>query len=379
MPLFDLIDRNDRRLRLQNESSFDYLNVSARPGIVAIRELVERWFGRIPVDSQADIGARFRSRNEAQHKGAFFELFWHELLVRSGHQVAIHPAVPNARTSPDFLASSDGIPQFYLEATSAVPPEENQAAERRIAQLHDTLNRMDSPDYFLAIQYRGDPQDNLPGRTLREQLERWLRGLDFGQISDLYNSRRHSEVPSFTWGEPNCSLTFTPIPKSVETRGQPGIRPVGLHAKWEWSQVRTLEDIRVAVEGKANKYGELGLPLVVAVNVLNDFSDDTDTLYAIFGEKPFGDRIPNGAWYGPAGPRNTFVSAVSVVHQLTPTNLRDRSVELIHNPWGAHGLPQNCLALPRRSVRLLDGKFERGDGMSAADILGIPALWPIPD
>ena len=70
MPLFDQVVCEDIRPRRQNESSFDYMNSSARPSISAIRELLERWFEQLPDNVKADVRARFRSRDEVQHQGA---------------------------------------------------------------------------------------------------------------------------------------------------------------------------------------------------------------------------------------------------------------------------------------------------------------------
>src|SRR5229473_5519324 len=148
MSLFDELRRVETRPKRQNEASFDYLNESARPGIAAIRLLFEDWFARLRDSGKADLRARFRKREEVNHQGAFFELFCYELLYRSGYEVEIHPALPNGKT-PDFLVSRGGAPQFYFEATLGINSEAEQAAEKRIAALQDTLNRMDSPDYFL--------------------------------------------------------------------------------------------------------------------------------------------------------------------------------------------------------------------------------------
>ena len=182
MPLYDQIVRAERRARRQNESSFDYMNGSARPGICAIRELLEQWFEHLQDDAKADIRARFRSRDDVQHQSAWFELFWHELMRRGGYDLEIHPTVANVTTNPDFLAQRNGVSRFYLEATLAMRPGD-PAADRRLAQLHDTLDRMDSPDYFLTFEYRGSPEDNIRGRALRERLGRWLQQLDFEEIS----------------------------------------------------------------------------------------------------------------------------------------------------------------------------------------------------
>lgn len=391
MPLFDEFERLDVRPRRQNEGGFAYMNASARPGIDAIRQLLESWFDHLPPDAQADIRGRFRSREETQHESAFFELYWHELLTRCGYELEIHPALPDVATNPDFLAIRNRVPQFYLEATLAMPPGD-PAADRRFAELHDTLDRMCSPDYFLEIEVRGSPTGNIRGRVIRERLERWLRDLDHAQISRLYEEEAYDSVPTLPWEEQGCTLTFTPIPKGPELRGQPGARPVGVVMPAEMRQVHTHEDIRAAVEGKAAKYGELNRPLVVAVNVLDDFCEDYDVWNALFGEegvvarlqrngqiREARERAPNGAWHGPNGPRHRLVSAVSIVHQLSASNLRTKSVTLIHNPWATNPLPLDALPIPQTTISVPDGRIHRHDGRDHADIIGVPNPWPVPN
>jgi hypothetical protein len=391
MPLFDDFERLEVRPRRQNEGGFDYMNASARPGVEAIRQLLESWFEHLPPDAQADIRGRFRSRDEAQHQSAFFELYWHELLTCCAYQVEIHPALPDVATNPDFLTLRNRLPQFYLEATLAMPPGD-AAADRRFAELHDTLDRMCSPDYFLEIEVRGSPTGNIRGRVIRERLERWLGELDHAQISRLYEEGAYDAVPELAWEEQGCTLTFTPIPKGPELRGQPGARPVGVVMPAEMRQLHTHEDIRAAVEGKAAKYGNLNRPLVVAVNVLDDLCEDYDIWNALFGEEGVvaiqqqngqvreeWERAPNGALRGRVGPRNRLVSAVSIVHQLSPSNLRTRSVTLIHNPWTTNPLPLDAVPIPHATISVADGRIDRHDGRDHADIIGVPNPWPVPD
>jgi hypothetical protein len=161
----------------------------------------------------------------------------------------------------------------------------------------------------------------------------------------------------------------------------------------EMRELRTHDDIRTAVEGKATKYGALELPLVVAVNIMDDFCEYDDVWNALFGEEQlvairqadgqwqdeWGPRVPNGAWRGRSGPRNTLVSAVVVTHQLSPSNLRTHAVELIHNPWATHPLPAESLHLVQRTVDVTDGRIHHRDGTSAADILAVPEPWPVLD
>src|SRR5713101_6387191 len=104
-------------------------------------------------------------------------------------------------------------------------------------------------------------------------------------ISRLYQDQSYGAVPTFTWSEQGLSLTFTPLPKGPQSRGQPGARPVGAVMPMEMRMLRTHDDIRAAVEGKATKYGALDLPLVVVVNIMDDFYDDIDVWNALFGEE----------------------------------------------------------------------------------------------
>ena len=390
MSLFDEEIRTETRPRFYNEAIFDYLNYSARASVCAIREMLEGWYAHLPEATKADIRGRFRSGDSVQHQSSFFELFWHEFLLCCGYEVVIHPALSDVATNPDFLAIRDGAPQFYLEATLAMPSV-NLAADKRLAALHDTLNRIDSPDYFLSIEYRGSPEGNIRGRHLREQLERWLKNLDFEEVSRLYEAQQYDAVPTLPWSEGSLTLEFSPIPKGPKYRGQPGVRQIGVVMPMEMRVVRAHDDIRVAIEGKAKKYGLLELPFVVAVNVMDDFFDDADTRNALFGEEQvvvtrmsdgqfhhnWGSRVPNGAWFGRKGPLNTLVSAVFLTNQLSPWSLRAGAVELIHNPWAANRLLQEALPIPQIAVSLPDGLIHRHKGRSAADLLGGPERWPV--
>ena len=343
--------------------------------------VAEHFLHRLHVRSFPHEEARQRVAQIVKTETYLLAFLEHSRLDRSRAEV----------TNPDFLAIRNRLPQFYLEATLAMPPG-GPAADHRFAELHDTLDRMCSPDYFLEIEVRGSPTGNIRGRVIRDRLERWLRDLDHAQISHLCEGEAFDSVPKLPWAEQGCTLTFTPIPKGPELRGQPGVRPVGVVMPAEMRQLRTHEDIRAAVEGKATKYGELNRPLVVAVNVLDDFCEDNDVWNVLFGEEgvvarlqPNGqiredrDRAPNGAWRGPDGPRNRLVSAVSIAHQLSPSNLRTRSVTLIHNPWARNPLPLEAIPIPQTTISVPDGRIHRHDGRDHADIIGVPNPWPVPD
>ncbi len=52
MQLFDTGPRTELRHKKDSESSFEYYNRSARPGISVLREILERWFERFPSEER---------------------------------------------------------------------------------------------------------------------------------------------------------------------------------------------------------------------------------------------------------------------------------------------------------------------------------------
>ena len=394
MPLFDQTVRTDLRLRRENESAFDYMNVSARPGIVAVRGLLEGWFAEVPRADARDIRSRFRSRTAVEHQGAFWELYLYTLLRRMGYGVQTHPALPNGVTThPDFLATNPPDRAFYVEATQATPPRTDVAAERRISELYDSLNRMHSPNFFLEVQWRGNADTNIPGRQLRGDLEHWLATLNLAEIENWYRNQAYENIPRLDRTFEGLQLTFSPLPKPLASRGRNGVRPIAVQMPMGFKVISVHENIRSAVEGKAQKYGNLAHSLIVAINVDEDFFQLTDIANALFGDECVVDRlmpdgsirqhqrarVHNGALYGHSGPKNRAVSAVIVTRRMSPTTLRSQDMWMLHNPYAVVPLMPEWLELPQIVPEMVNGSMRARAGRCAADILGIPLPWPIPD
>jgi hypothetical protein len=393
VPLFDEGVRNGLRPKRETESTFCYLNQSGRPAMTAFRGMADDWFERFPADAKADLRARFRSPIEFQHQAAFFELYVHELLKRLEFGLVAHPTITGTNAHPDFLASVDSEDRFYVEATLAgTPSVREQGAAARVAQVYECLNALDSPNFFLEIQVRGAPETPPPTRELRQRLTVWLRELDPDEVGSLFQADRFGDLPRLEWTHGEWSVVFAPIPKSPEHRGRPGIRPIGIivpEAQW----LNTDGDLREAIRNKATKYGDLGLPLIVAVNVLSKHCDNIDIMNGLFGQETFvvtrradgtfatqnGRREPNGLWFGPRGPRNRLVSGVLVVSSLCAWTMGILTPELFHNPWAVNPLPPNDWNLPQCLVDLTTGRVQHRAGISAETVLQIPAPWPLPD
>lgn len=101
--LFDEIERAETRVKRENESTFSYLNLSARAPMTAARQVFEVWFADYPDSGKSDLRARFRSPIDSQFKSAFWELYLHELFSRLGFRLEPHPDVDASSNHPSVM------------------------------------------------------------------------------------------------------------------------------------------------------------------------------------------------------------------------------------------------------------------------------------
>ena len=87
-------------------------------------------------------------------------------------------------------------------------------------------------------------------------------------------------------------------------------------------------DLRDVLKRKANRYGALGLPYVVAVNKAGG-----EDLAPMLLE---GDA---SLWHGPRGPQRRRLSAVLALDHADPWRFAGCRVGLIRNPWAEFPLP----------------------------------------
>lgn len=232
--VFDDFARVDSAPATNAESTAAFLNRAAGAYWERIRALIEEWFSRLCPESEADVRARLRSPDNREFRAAFWELYCHEALLRLGYTVECHPDIGTGSRRPDYLGRRDGT-QLLLEATVAADPDAQVARERREAQVYDALNRLDSPNFFLFVEVgRAGPRSPSVAR-LRPRVEQWLDKLDPDELAQAMAADDgyliSERTPTYVWEEDGWLVTFKPIPKRPERRGQDGLRPIGMHGE----------------------------------------------------------------------------------------------------------------------------------------------------
>lgn len=390
MPLFDERERVHEGSAAHSDPTFRWLNRSAGDVARRWRQRVEGWFARYPEEHRPDLRGRYRSSDEAQHRGAAFELFLHEALLQLECEVTVHPELPGGTDArPDFLASPrDGEP-FYLEATVATgKSDEERAADRRKARVYDLLDDLESPNFLLGLTTHGFPATDPATRPMRRTLREELAALDPDEVLAAWREGGIDAVPHWTFDLDGWRLDVFPIPVAPDQRG-PGGRTLGMWGPGVARHVEPVEPIRDNLTNKAYGYGELDHPFVIAINAMPPFVAWDNVGEALFGTVVTGFtrdssgrlgeqrtwREPNGLWNRGDSPGATHVSAVLSVLRLRTWNAHSAPVRVYRNPWAERCLEGGLDPLPQVLVAE-EGQLTVQEGESLGNVMGIPAEWP---
>jgi hypothetical protein len=388
--LFDDKPPEETIFRSYSRSSFDFLNRITDPKHVPLRDMLDDWFSRYPEEERNDLSARFRSSKEAAHVGAFFELLVHELHIKLGAEVHAHfaPSQAGPRT-PDFFVTDPVTGSSYVEATVVTgKSKKRQAAEARLDDIVGTLNRLiESPNFWLSMERRGLPKAPANAKQVAQEINRNLAKLAQADETDLTTERDSDSFPIWSFDLEGCVLSFRPFPKGDFARGRSSMRPIALQSG-EFETVDHRGPIRKAIVRKANRYGRLGLPFVVALNCI-EMVDGIDIMEALFGQEQFHipvgldreltakdigfSRKPDGAWTNPIGPRYSRVSAVLVATHLLPWSISEVVIRLYHNPWAE--LEYSSVLTRLNQARLHNGAMRKVEGDSLAHVLELDRYW----
>ncbi len=380
MALFDDVPRTRRGPAAHFEDSFSFLTTSSQPYAANVRDLLEHWFSRYPSSERAELRSKFRNEFDV----AFFELFLHEVLLRLGCRVTVHPEIPSTRSKPDFeVESSSG--SWYVEARVASDkPATELAKDRALAVFFDEVDRLSIDDYFLHLETVEFPPGFPPSaRRFRRYVEECVGQVDYHALHELAEMGKSGVLPSFEYREKEALVEFTLIPIKPERRGREGKRAIGMFPfKTRWGSSATA--IRRALTRKGGKYGRLPAPFVIAVNSTSEWGTRReDVMEALFGREGVTIQSKPGHgvlgqntesfWIGPTGPQHRRVSA-ALIGTVNPYNLAIAELILWINPWATIPYSGPFLDLSYASVTEEEISFH--EGVPLRDLLQIPVDWP---
>jgi hypothetical protein len=383
--VFDTREQMDIGRKLRSESIFEYLNRSAEEPACRVRNQIETWYSLFPTDGKADVRGRLRSGEAVGFDSAFHELCLHAMLVELGLMAELHPALPWSTKNPDFLVRGDQSGEFYLEAVAPTDVAD-PAARQRAATLLDGLDtKLSNPNYWLSITVEQYSTQNGSSKRFRRFVDHAIANLPATPLTMGRGLSEQIEPRRFEYAEDGWIIEFAAFPKAEVLRGKTGA--IGIEFSG-FEDVVVHKRLRIVLETKAKKYGNLGLPFVIAVNTNDMLGDEHELLMALFGigatplrkgTTPLDSqvRLPHdGLWIKAATPRNTQVSGVLFTRKVSAANLGSATATLYQNPWATRPHLGHLTQLPTVSFTTDATEYETQVGQSLLQLLKLQAGWP---
>lgn len=356
---------------------------------VQARMAIELWLEELPTSARNEFTARMLSGDIGFHS-AFFELYLHSLFLRLGYEPELHPRVSlDHAKAPDFLMRRRGAHRFYLEATVVEEDRAILAGRRMMRMAHEALAEIESPDFDLGVEALEGAEHEFPRKKVIKSVAAWLETLDVTDV-DIEAISRSKTVDSShgmngrrgEFKEDGLRLVLWARPRPFLARGikaRVRVRRVGT----EYWAVACAGPVRKALLDKAYRYGDLPLPCIVALNVLNEDCDIEEIQGGTFGplkthvsledRSAITVRGSGGALSDPERTASRRVAAVLAEVALTPWTMAGDRVTpvLLRNPEARPSLPPS--ELPFLQIENGRGDFEVGGRpyVPAKRILGL--------
>lgn len=369
-----------------DEPTYTFLCRSTWKACREIREILEEWFSRYPVDHQKEFLTRFQSKRNATYRAAFFELYIHQMLLTLGYDVEVHPTISVKQTkTPDFLARSESGDEMYVEATviTDIAPE-NVARETMMNKLYSKLDELQSSDVFVWIQIQGKAISSPPIGKIKKFLAERIEGIDIDVLRSSFATSGIDDLPHWPFVHGDLALTFIPIPKSGGGRDTSKDRLLGV-----WFNEPKFVDHRASIfnsiKAKATRYGELSKPYLLVVNTMGMMADEEDLTSAMFGRTMAAyhdrgsdsvvSRLPDGVWYGPHGYRNRRLSGVLALSEFGPWDIPRKTPTLLMHPSPNFPLEGRIAEFPSIILGNDAVSLLRSPGSDPLRSFGLPSDW----
>ncbi|MDR0972404.1 MAG: hypothetical protein LBM61_00275 [Prevotellaceae bacterium] len=318
MKLFEDKIRTDMEWASHNDNTYEFCDRSAQDKIVHVRYVLNDWFSRYPTAECEELKSRFK----VSFNDALYELFLHELFLKQGFEITVHPNVPNATTHPDFLISKNNT-EIYVEAKVSTGKTSNEKAlDNMTNTVYDAINTICSPNFSFklnSLQLKTNRQPAI--KSLKQFIENQLQQYDPDIVERQICSIDYylPLLPSIIYDDDNIHIALSLIPRPKEKRNNSEIRET--IAIYPCEQVYSEENnIKTALKKKATKYGNLDKPYIVCINSIQGVKvSDFDAMGAVLGSLQYLYPATN-AHDGFFGNRNKYqhtrVSAVLITNMV---------------------------------------------------------------
>jgi hypothetical protein len=381
MKLFEDKQRTDNSYANHFYNKYDFYDSRSLPFAIQIRKVLNQWFAKYPKSEKRDLKKRFMK----EFYSAFFELFIHELFLRQGFLLEVHPNVPGSNKKPDFLVKGNEM-EFYLEAKVATDKTNSERSiENRIKQLYDSLNTIESLNFYICIRELELKSENQPSaKKIKRYLESEFNKYDPDEVDNKIKIHGPDSLDTITYEDQNIKLSATFIPRSKQLRGKKDVKSIGMYP-FQTFKESVENSIKTAVEKKATRYGELDKPYLICINSISEkglgYEDIMNSFFGslqvTYSSNPKNNdlhytRALDGMFLNSYGQMYTRVSAVLITH-VYPSTLHVANHWLVKHPFAAKELIFDPFQLQK--VEVIDDNIETIKGRTIKEILELSDEW----
>jgi hypothetical protein len=308
------------------------------------------------------------------------ELYLHEVYSRSGFDVEIHPDVPGSEKHPDFRVEGLGE-RFYIEAVRVGEPPLDVGQQRRLREVEALLDSLRSEDYTIHFSWYAVGPAAPSTRQLRAEISAWLQALDPEDSND--STTFQTIGAALEWIRDGWHLVFEAIRRpSVAASSTAAI---GIRGPAEARAVDNAAGILRVLDSKANRYGTLDAPLVIAVLSNTEYpTHDYDIAHALYGLSSLpsasaaldpSSLFQTGHWLTRSGWRRGHAPQVVAAAELFPWSVTRVRPSLWKTLEEGVAMPVQPDWLQRAVTDAPEPYVPVDDGPSLEGLLGLPSGW----
>lgn len=375
--------------KMSKHSSFEYLEGSTRPVMEEVRSKVGQWWDNFPPSEKQNIKRRLMA-DQVSFSSAMFELVVHETLIRAGHTVAeVEPKIVGTSKRPDFKMRDPAGQEYILELTEARDQNKKEASSAKLRlDIQERISAIGSGDFFVDVWWFEEPKslDGIGNQI--ERIKRWMHGLDYEKETSrgISNSTARAQRPSITVENENYRFELSAYPR--HSRKAPGSPCLGMNTDGV-KESTSEEALKSSIKTKAGRYGDLGMPYFIAINIHNFAIDIDSEVGSLFGPiqfviernpetkaetKKYWEYSGDGQFSRNGKSINTRVTGVWIFRNVSLFGGGGRKSCIYYHPETM--FPMN-LDIDTETFRVSsDGSSERSTGKSMNALLGLEDDWP---
>lgn len=292
--------------RKRTETVWQFLERSTESVATDTRTRWDAWLGRMPSGPRDSLIHRLKARHDATVRDALSELVTFILLDSVYGSVDIEPATGTGSFT-DFAVN---LPvRTHFEVRRKTPSQELVGDARRLADIADEMEKIESPDFWLSVEARSGK--TVPSmKQVRQKVTSWLNSLDYDKEVALAEQERRArqaravdeapgldasplerarylaahrpyDPPTFEDGGEDWHIRISAHPRSADGRG-PGQFTVGTRFGGA-AHIETADNLEATIRKKVKQHAGLTEPLVVVLDLSSPIADDLQVAASLYG------------------------------------------------------------------------------------------------